>query len=146
MLRVDEQDRSRLIEPLFSAGPRFWLAIIALLAVIAWGGTSYLHQLNIGLGATGMGRPAYWGIYIVNFIFLIGVSMAGTVITAALFLTGVNWRRPITRIAEATTVFGLIVAALMIVIDMGRPDRMFSMLIYGRLQSPLLWDMASLSL
>jgi len=146
MLQVDPQDKARLIDPLFRAGPRFWLAAAVLGAILGWGGVMYVRQVTLGLSVTGMDRPAYWGIYIVNFIFLIGVSMAGTLITAALYLTGVNWRRPITRIAEATTVFGLVIAGVQILVDMGRPDRMLTILIYGRLQSPLLWDMASLSL
>jgi Ni/Fe-hydrogenase subunit HybB-like protein len=81
----------------------------------------------------------------VNFIFLIGVSMAGTLVSAALTLTGANWRRPITRIAETVTVFGLLIAALQIMFDMGRPERALLMIPFGRLQSPLLWDMVSLS-
>jgi len=146
MLRVDAQDKARLIDPLFQAGPRFWLAVAALTAILGWGGLMYVRQVSEGLAVTGMNRPVYWGIYIVNFIFLIGVSMAGTVITAVLYLTGVNWRRPITRIAEATTVFGLMIAGLQVIVDMGRPDRMLSMFIYGRVQSPLLWDVASLTM
>ncbi len=146
MLKVDPQDKTRLIDPLFRAGPSFWLTAAGLGVILAWGVKTYLRQFDLGLVVTGMGRPAYWGIYIVNFIFLIGVSMAGTVVTAVLHLTGVNWRRPITRIAEATTVAGLLVAGVQIMVDMGRPDRLLSLLRYGRLQSPLLWDVASLTL
>jgi len=146
MLQVDPQDKARLIDPLFKSGPRFWLAVLALGAIVGWGGAMYVRQMLLGLSVTGMNRPDYWGIYIVNFIFMIGISMAGTLIAAALYLTGVNWRRPITRIAEATTVFGLMIAGLQVIIDMGRPDRMLSMLIYGRAQSPLLWDVASLTM
>ncbi len=104
MLRVDEADRTRLIEPMLHASPRFWLAFLALVGVVVWGATMYARQIVHGLAVTGMDRPAYWGMYIVNFIFMIGVSMAGTLITAVLYLTGVNWRRPIARIAEVTTV------------------------------------------
>jgi Ni/Fe-hydrogenase subunit HybB-like protein len=145
MLRVDAQDKARLIDPLFRAGPAFWLTIIGLAAVVGWGLLMYVRQLDLGLVTTGMDRPSYWGMYIVNFIFLIGVSMAGTLITAALYLTGANWRRPITRMAEATTVVGLMIAAVQIVVDMGRPERLLSIFVYGRLQSPVLWDVASLS-
>ena len=146
MLQIDSQDKARLVDPLFKTGPRFWLAVLALGAVLGWGAAMYVRQALVGLAVTGMNRPDYWGIYIVNFIFLIGVSMAGTVITAALYLTGVNWRRPIARIAEATTVFGLMIAGLQVIVDMGRPERMLSMFIYGRAQSPLLWDVASLTM
>src|SRR5512143_1082467 len=117
MLRVDAEDKARLIDPLFRAGPAFWLTAIGLAAVAGWSLMMYVRQLDLGLVTTGMDRPSYWGMYIVNFIFLIGVSMAGTLITAALYLTGANWRRPITRIAEATTVIGLMIAALQILVD-----------------------------
>jgi molybdopterin-containing oxidoreductase family membrane subunit len=145
MLRVDAQDKAQLIDPLFRAGPRFWLTIGGLLAIVAWGGYLYIHQLIEGLATTGLQRPIYWGVYMVNFIFLIGVSMAGTLVSAALTLTGASWRRPITRIAETVTVFGLLIAALQILFDMGRPERMLLVFRYGRLQSPLLWDVLSLS-
>lgn len=145
MLRVSAQDKRQLIDPLYRSSLGFWLVIGLLLAVVAWGGVMYARQLLLGLTTTGLQRPVYWGIYMVNFIFLIGVSMAGTLVSAALHLTGVNWRRPITRIAETVTVFGLLIAGLQVIMDMGRPDRMLLMFLYGRLQSPLLWDVASLS-
>lgn len=146
MLSVDPRDKVKLIDPLFQTGPRFWLVALGLLAVIGWGVSMYVGQLVNGLGETGMNRPIYWGVYMVNFIFLIGVSMAGTLISAALQLTGAEWRRPITRIAETLTVFGLLVAGLQILFDMGRPDRLLFLFPYGRLQSPLLWDATSLTL
>jgi molybdopterin-containing oxidoreductase family membrane subunit len=146
MLTVDARDKSLLIDPLYRIGIRFWLMLLFLLGVIGWGGTMYVRQITIGLGETGLSRPVFWGVYMVNFIFLIGVSMAGTLISAALQLTGANWRRPITRIAETLTVFGLLVASLQILFDMGRPERMLSIFVYGRLQSPLLWDATSLTI
>ncbi len=148
MLKADPRDHEKLIAPLFRApGLRFWVTALALLAVIGFGGYMYLRQLIYGLGETGMGRPVYWGTYMVNFIFLIGVSMAGTLISAALQLLKVEWRAPITRMAEALTVFGLVVATLQIFLDMGRPERgLVYIFIYGRLQSPLLWDATSLTI
>jgi len=145
MLRVDPRDKEKLIDPLFTAGPRFWIAVAALLAVIGWGGVMYIRQLIFGLGQTGMQRPVYWGVYMVNFIFFIGISHAGTLISAILRVTGAEWRRPITRVAEAITVFALIVGTLQIIIDMGRPDRLLFVFGYGRLQSPLLWDLVSVT-
>lgn len=145
MLRIDPQDKARLIDPLFRVDRRFWIALGILGLIVGWGAIMYIRQLILGLTVTGLGRPAYWGIYMVNFIFLIGVSMAGTLVSAALFLTDANWRRPITRLAESVTVFGLTIAAIQIVFDMGRPDRTLLLAIYGRLQSPLMWDVMSLS-
>jgi len=146
MLKADPRDQAKLIDPLFAApGPRFWLAVLALLAVIGWGAFMYLRQLLLGLGETGMDRPTYWGVYMVNFIFFIGISHAGTLISAILRVTGAEWRRPITRVAEAITTFALLVGTLQIIIDMGRPDRLLFVILHGRLQSPILWDVVSVT-
>ncbi|MBI2934943.1 MAG: polysulfide reductase NrfD, partial [Chloroflexi bacterium] len=52
---------------------------------------------------------------------------------------------PITRAAEAITVFALMVGPTNIIIDLGRPDRMFNIFIFGRFPSPLLWDVMSIT-
>jgi len=146
MLKVDETDKAKLIDPLFRTGPLFKVSMLVLLVVIAWGVYMYARQIMFGLGETGMDRPTFWGVYMVNFIFFIGISHAGTLISAILRVTGAEWRRPITRVAEAITVFALIVGTLQIIIDMGRPDRLWFVLRYGRLQSPILWDVVSVTL
>lgn len=146
MYSLNSQDYDTLIAPLYRFERRFWLLVGSLALITAPGLLLYARQLALGLRVTDLNRPVFWGIYLVNFIFLIGISMAGTVISAALHLLKVNWRRPITRIAETLTVFGLMIAGLQIVMDMGRPDRIFFTLIYGRLQAPLIWDIAALTL
>jgi len=146
MQTIDPHDREALIMPLYRFNRTFWVTLVALIVVIAPGVIFYVRQLYFGLGVTDLTRPVFWGIYLVNFIFLIGVSMAGTLISAVLQLMNVHWRRPITRIAEALTVFGLMIAGLQIIVDMGRPDRVFFTFIYGRLQAPLMWDIASLTI
>ena len=145
MLKIDPNDKAKLIDPLFVTTPRFWIAAFALSAIVAWGLFMYARQLIFGLGETGMNRPVYWGVYMVNFIFFIGISHAGTLISAILRVTGAEWRRPITRVAEAITAFALIVGSLQIIIDMGRPDRLIFVMLYGRLQSPILWDVVSVT-
>lgn len=146
MLQVDRTDKAKLIDPLFRTSTLFRAAVLALLVVIGWGIFMYIRQVTLGLGETGMDRPTFWGVYMVNFIFFIGISHAGTLISAILRVTGAEWRRPITRVAEAITVFALIVGTLQIIIDMGRPDRLWFVLRYGRLQSPILWDVVSVTL
>ncbi len=147
MLRVDSTDKTKLIDPLFAPTSRkFRIGTGILLAIFAWGLFMYIRQVVLGLGQTGMDRPTYWGVYMVNFIFFIGISHAGTLISAILRVTGAEWRRPITRVAEAITAFALIVGTLQIVIDMGRPERLLYAIIYGRVQSPILWDIISVTL
>jgi Ni/Fe-hydrogenase subunit HybB-like protein len=87
-----------------------------------------------------MGDYVSWGIYISNFVFFVAVSLVGSLITAIFRLSGVPWRTPLTRIAEIIAVSNITFAALIIVVDMGRPDRIFFLFTHGRLQSPILWD------
>ncbi len=122
----------------FGLRGRLWL--LALAAVIVWGVWSYSKQLDQGLEVTAMRDYVSWGMYMANFVFFIGVSYAGTLVSAVLRVTNAQWRRPITRMAEVIAVVALIVGASMVIIDMGRPDRLHHALIYGRLQSPILWD------
>ncbi len=108
--------------------------------------TAYMWQLRQGLSVTGLKVPVYWGFYIPNFIFYIGISHAGTFITAVLRLVQADWRRPITRLSETITVIGLWFGVMNIAFDVGRIDRSPPNLIkYGRFQSPLLWDVNAIS-
>ena len=138
-------EEAPVLRPLQRSGPGFWLLIAVLLSVIGVGVYAYITQLRIGLGVTGLNNRISWGIYITNFVFFIGVSHAGTLISAILRVTGAEWRRPITRMAEAITVFALLVGAPMVLVDMGRPERILNVFRFGRLQSPILWDVISIT-
>ncbi|MDP1714368.1 MAG: NrfD/PsrC family molybdoenzyme membrane anchor subunit [Anaerolineales bacterium] len=118
------------------------LAAILLAGIVSWG----IQFFVTGLAATGLNRPVYWGLYITNFVFFIGLAHSGTFISAILRLAGQGWRKPLTRAAEAITLFSLPFGVTSILIDMGRPDRALNIFIYGRFQSPLLWDITAVSL
>ncbi len=134
-----------LVRPLTGASWRYHAFVGILLAIVSVGVYAYITQLQQGLVVTGMRSTVLWGLYITNFIFFIGISHAGTLVSAILRVTGAEWRRPITRMAEAITVFALMVGGSMVLIDLGRPDRLLNLLLYGRLQSPLIWDFISIA-
>lgn len=126
----------------FGAKGKLWVG--SLCALIVAGAAAWIVQLTYGLRVTGLREYVSWGTYMTNFVFFIGVSHAGTLISAILRVTNAEWRRPITRMAEAITVFALMVGAPMVIIDMGRPDRLLNVFLHGRLQSPILWDVCSI--
>jgi molybdopterin-containing oxidoreductase family membrane subunit len=128
------------LAPLARTSPGYYILIFSLLAVIAWGFFAYITQLRYGLLMTGMRDIVPWGFYIFNFVFWIGVSHVGALISAILRLTNAGWRTPLTRLGELVTVAALIIGASMIIIDLGRPDRILNLIWYGRFQSPLVWD------
>jgi molybdopterin-containing oxidoreductase family membrane subunit len=137
-----QYDLLATLDPLGARG-RLWIA--SLLAVCAAGVIAWIYQLVFGLTVTSMRNYVSWGAYMTNFVFFIGISHAGTLISAILRVTDAGWRRPVTRMAEAITVIALLIGASMVMIDMGRPDRLLNLLIHGRLQSPILWDLVSVT-
>ncbi len=135
-----------LLEPILHTGPKFYVAVAVLLSIIALGVYAYLIQYREGLSVTGLGRPVYWGFYITNFVFFIGISHAGTLISAILRIVGAEWRRTITRSAEVITVMVIMFGVGSILIDLGRPDRMLNIILHPHFQSPLLWDVCSITI
>jgi Ni/Fe-hydrogenase subunit HybB-like protein len=101
---------------------------------------AYTIQLRKGLSVTGLRDFTSWGIYIANFVFFVATSLVGMLISSVLGLTGVKWIKPIARIAEIIAVAFAAVAGLVIISDMGRPDRLPYVFLFGRVQSPILWD------
>ncbi len=138
------EDRA-IIEPILHTGRNFYITTGVLLLIVAWAGCVWAWQLRRGLGLTGMNRPVMWGIYITNFVFFIGLSHAGTLISAILRLCKAEWRRAITRCAEVLTVLVLFIGMSNIVLDLGREDRVLNVVFHPHLRSPLLWDVISVT-
>ncbi len=137
-----------LLSGLFENQLRYWaivmfLGLVVLVAVVAAG-----FMVNRGVGVTGLNRPVFWGFFITNFVFWIGISHAGVMLSAILRLSKAEWRRPATRAAEVLTIFSLMTAVLMPFIHTGRPWRLmywvfpydFQRGIWPDIRSPLVWD------
>jgi len=139
---IIERDLLATLDPMGRRG-RIWVA--SLLTICVMGFFAWVFQLVHGLHVTDMRNYVSWGAYMTNFVFFIGISHAGTLISAILRVTDAGWRRPITRMAEAITVIALLIGASMVMIDMGRPDRIMNLILHGRFQSPILWDLVSVT-
>ena len=135
---TNEQITNDLLPQKFGRRGMIWTA--GLIVVCCIGAFAYIKQLKEGLIVTNMGDYVSWGIYISNFVFFVAVSLVGSLITAIFRLSGVQWRTPLTRIAEIIAVSNITFAALIIIVDMGRPERLYYLFSHGRLQSPILWD------
>ncbi len=131
--------------PIRKTSALYWVWVAFLAAVIAWGGYAYYYQLRHGLIVTGMRDRISWGFYITNFVFFIGISHAGTLISAILRVSKAGWRTPVTRMAEFITVVALCCGGLFPIIDLGRPDRVLNVIIHGRWQSPIIWDVVAIT-
>ena len=127
-----------LLPQKFGKQGKIWVAFLSVLCVIGF--VAYCRQLSKGLVVTAMRDYVSWGIYISNFVFFVAISLVGSLITAVLRLTNAEWSTPLTRIAEIIAVSAITFASLIIIVDMGRPDRFYNLFIHGRLQSPIIWD------
>ncbi len=147
MEKTPRQINDDLLRPVFGVSWRFYLTVAALGAVIAAAAFAWGYQMWNGIGVAGIRRPVFWGFYITNFVFWIGISHAGTLISAILRLANATWRRPVTRCAEVITVFALMIGAMFPLIHLGRPWLAFYLFpypsergIWPNFRSPLAWD------
>ena len=136
-----------LLRPVMTTSWRFYLLAALPAVLVAAGLASWFSQMFLGFGISGLNWPIYWGFYVTNFVFWIGISHAGTLISAILRLVNAGWRRPVTRCAEVITVFALMIGAMFPLIHLGRPWLAFWLfpypserLIWPNFRSPLVWD------
>jgi Ni/Fe-hydrogenase subunit HybB-like protein len=122
---------------------KVWIAF--LLLIIAFGMFGYYRQIKYGLIVTAMRDYTSWGIYISNFVFFVAISLVGSLFSSILKLNKNEWARPLTRVSEIIAVAAIICAAVIIIVDMGRPDRFFYVIKYLRIQSPIIWDVIIIS-
>ena len=142
-----------VMESMLTTSWKFW-AVFGILSVLvavcffyAWG-----YMIAEGLGVAGVNRPAYWGIFLVNTVFWIGISHAGTFISAILRVFKTEYRRPFTRAAELMTTFGLVQAGASIFMHLGRVWLAYWLFpipnvrqLWPNFHSPLMWDLLAIT-
>lgn len=145
MYKEVNEDVLRIIT---KTGPGYYiiLALVSITALILYF-LPWIDQIYTGQGVTGLNVPAFWGIYLVDFVFWIGVAHAGTLISAMLYITETPWRRGIARSSETMTLIALMLATLFIIIHMGRPWNFYWLFpypnqrkIWTNFLSPLMFD------
>jgi len=150
--KTPEQINEALLRPLAGVSARYLIVLACFVTVVIAGFTAFGWQVYHGIGVAGIRRPVFWGFYITNFVFWIGLSHAGTLISAILRLANATWRRPVTRCAEVITVFALSIGAMFPIVHLGRAWLAFWLIpypsergIWPNIRSPLLWDFFAIS-
>src|SRR5947207_7484635 len=148
----EQKINADLLRPLLRTSVWFYLLVAFLGIIILMGAGAWFYQMSNGLAVAGIKWPIFWAFYITNFVFWIGISHAGTLISAILRLVNATWRRPVTRCAEVITVFALMIGAMFPIIHLGRPWLFFWLMpypserqIWPNLRSPLAWDFFAIS-
>lgn len=126
-----------------SLAGKIWIGF--LVSVLLLGLVALITQITRGHIVTGMRDNVVWGVYIVNFIFFMGISYAGALISGTLHLFRSEWRKPIIRMAEFITIISLLIGPVFILLCIGRLDRLQYIAFFGRIQSPITWDVIAIS-
>ncbi|TCS60924.1 NrfD/PsrC family molybdoenzyme membrane anchor subunit [Varunaivibrio sulfuroxidans] len=125
----------------------YWIAIAVSIAALSVGVAGEVYQYNVGMGPAGLNTSHMWDLYISSFVFWIGMSHSGTLLSAILHIVHADWRKPIYRFAEAMTTFSLLTAGLFPILHLGRVWNMHWVVpyfsdrgIWPNFTSPLMWD------
>ncbi|MEB3236669.1 MAG: NrfD/PsrC family molybdoenzyme membrane anchor subunit [Candidatus Sericytochromatia bacterium] len=151
LVHGDDKINRDILRPLFETSWRWWALFGLCLTGFGAGFVTWMWMLGAGMWVTGLHRPVMWGVFIANFVFWVGLSHSGTLISAILRLAKADWRRPITRAAEAMTVFTVLMAAQFPLIHLGRTWFFYYIIPYvnqremwGNFRSPLAWDLMAI--
>lgn len=115
------------------------IIVTAVLSLIGFG--LWFYQLSEGLVLTNMRNLDSWGLYITNFIFMVGLSAGGLIISSVPKAFGVKGFGGISKVAVWTSICCTVLAGLFIFVDLGNPMRVWEMVVHGNITSPLMWDM-----
>lgn len=102
-------------------------------------------QLSGGMIQTGMRNLDSWGFYITLFMFFVGLSAGGLIISSIPNAFGMKGFGDISRVAIWTSICCTCVAIGFVVVDLGGPLRLWELFVYSNLSSPLMWDIIVLS-
>lgn len=143
-----EQANDDISRPIYGPSWRYYLLLAICGVGILAGGTAWAIQIKNGIGMAGINNPVSWGVYIVTFVFWVGIAHSGTLISAVLYLVRSGWRTTINRAAEAMTIFAVMTAGLFPLIHLGRVWYFYYLvpypstrLLWPNFRSPLVWDM-----
>lgn len=153
---IGDQRTETILRPILQRPSRRYYIVmgLALLGLI-WYAQAWVFQLRhgmivLGIGDWGSGGGIPWGLYVGSFIWWVGIAHGGIIVSAAVRLFNLSTYKPVARIAELLTLVALSVAALYIVIHLGRPDRVVSSMLPAWPRtintSPLAWDVTVITL
>jgi len=158
-MRADEKDmqfadvNDDIVRSLTVTGRNYYIALgLAFAVTLTCFFFPWFYQLNYGIGVAGMNHPTVWGTYLASFIFWIGLSHSGTLLSCVLHITNSEWRKAMYRSAEAMTLFSLMVAVTMVLVHVGRPWFIHwaapypnQMELWPNFRSPLMFDVMAIT-
>ena len=134
-----------MLETALKGTKKYWIWMMALVAVFGVGFATYLNQFEFGLGITGMSRDVSWGFYIAQFTYLVGVAAGGVMLVLPYYLHDYKKFGRITVLGEFVAIAAVVMCLLFIMADLGQPTRALNVVFYATPHSMLFWDMIVLN-
>jgi molybdopterin-containing oxidoreductase family membrane subunit len=134
-----------MLEKALSGTKRYYGLLAILAGIFALGFFFYLKQLHFGLGITGMGRDVSWGFYISQFTYLVGVAASAVMVVLPYYLHNYKAYGRVTILGEFLAVAAVSMCVTFVLVDMGRPDRVFNVFKYPTPGSVMFWDIIVLN-
>ena len=133
-----------MFEKAVVGGRRYWTWIGALFAIMLVGFLSYLREHEVGLGITGLSRDVVWGLYIAQFVFLVGVAASAVMVLMPYYLH--DWKSfgKIVILGEFLAISAVTMAGLFILANLGQPRRVLNVILYPSPTSLIFWDLVVL--
>jgi Ni/Fe-hydrogenase subunit HybB-like protein len=135
----------QMLDKALKGSPKYWGWIVILLAIAGVGFGCYLWQLNQGLTVTGMSRDISWALYIAQLTFFVGIAASAVTVVLPYYLHDVKSFGRITIFGEFLAVAAVIMCMLFVIVDLGKPARLFNIIFHPTPNSILFWDMVVLS-
>jgi molybdopterin-containing oxidoreductase family membrane subunit len=119
------------------------IVVAAVIAVVGIG--LWVFQSTAGFVNTNMRNLDSWGLYIIGFMWFVGLSAGGLIVSSAPKVFGVKGFGPISKVAVWASICCTVLAVAFVVVDLGGPLRVWHLFAYANMTSPLMWDIVVLS-
>jgi len=133
----------------FTGGVMFWTWMLFLAFFIMLWGYGEVVQLYYGMEVTNLNDQVSWGLYLANFVFMVGVAAAAVTVVFPAYVYKHKELHKIVVLGEMLAVAAVVMCLLFVVAHMGRPDRLWHIFpivgIYNWPHSVLTWDVMVLS-
>jgi Ni/Fe-hydrogenase subunit HybB-like protein len=124
-----------------------WMTALTVAALV--GANAWAEQTGAGMVLTHMTDHVSWGFYIANFTFGVGLAAGAVMMVIPAYVYDDHEMHDVVILGEVLAIAAIVVSLLFVVVDMGRPDRLWHLLPgIGRFNWPrsmLTWDVIVLN-
>ncbi len=121
-------------------GPGFWALVALLGAMVAVGLGAAIYMEHHGHWVTGMNNQIIWGTPHVFAVFLIVAASGALNVASIASVFGRQMYKPLSRLSGLLAIALLAGGLMILVLDLGRPDRLTVAMTYYNFKSIFAWN------